>query len=94
LTARTVRDLSGEVIGQFEYLYDRRGNMVQATDLLMDQTKHFTYDATNRMVLGVNAAGEEGAYTFNGLGHLVAHNGVAQVYDHNHAYQRVLQNGS
>ena len=32
----------------------------------------YEYDATNRMVAGVNEGGEESRYVYNGLGYLVA----------------------
>jgi RHS repeat-associated protein len=94
LTARTVRDVSGELIGHYEYVYDRRGNMVEAIDLLMDQRAHFTYDATNRMVSGVNVDGEISQYTYNGLGDVTSHNGIQQIPDYTSDRRRVLQDGN
>ena len=63
------------------YTYDKRGNLV-----LEEYGKNngsgngngqrttvgqYTYDETNKMVLGVNSSGESSAYLYNGLGALV-----------------------
>ena len=49
------------------YVYDAMGNLIRET-LNGQMLREFTYDARNRMVLGVNANGETTAYTFNALG--------------------------
>ena len=50
----------------------------------------YLYDATNRMVKGVNRKGEESHYVYNGLGYLVANEWVieknAYGYTHNSSY--------
>jgi RHS repeat-associated protein len=53
------------------YAYDKRGNLREETEN-GNITSRYSYDATNRMTLGVNAEGEESGYEFNGLGFRVA----------------------
>ena len=56
------------------YTYDGRGNLVEEEYGKNKKTATvgaYTFDETNRMVLGVNADSESSAYTFNGLGALV-----------------------
>jgi len=48
------------------YTYDKRGNNTKQTG--SDGTATYTYDATNKMVKGVNTAGEVSEYVYNGLG--------------------------
>lgn len=56
------------------YTYDGRGNLVEEEYGKNKKTATvgaYTFDETNRMVLGVNADSESSAYIFNGLGALV-----------------------
>ena len=61
----------------FTQFYDKRGNLIEGvyhrpgnpSEQIVEQ---YVYDATNRMVKGVNEKGEESHYIFNGLGYLVA----------------------
>jgi RHS repeat-associated protein len=53
-----------------DYSFDNRGNLVEAKKQ-QTVTERYTYDATNRMTLGVNEKGESSAYIFNGLGYRV-----------------------
>lgn len=51
-----------------------RGNLIfeeYGKNKKLARVAEYTYDETNRMVLGVNANGESSAYLFNGLGALV-----------------------
>jgi RHS repeat-associated protein len=73
MTSRTVMNLLGGVTGEYTYTYDRRGNLVEETETLSGDVKTYEYDATNKMVRGVNANGEVSEYTYNGLGILVSH---------------------
>jgi RHS repeat-associated protein len=73
LTARTVRGLGGLLLSDSTYTYDKRGNLIGETDAFTGTTQTYEYDATNKLVRGVNANGETSAYTYNGLGILVAH---------------------
>ena len=60
----------------FVNTFDLRGNLVQSAYRKNQNqstvTGAYSYDAMNRMVQGTNEAGEASAYTYNGLGHLVA----------------------
>jgi len=57
----------------FSYTFDRRGNLVEGLyDKKGTVAGEFVYDATNRMVKGVNEKGEESHCFFNGLGYLVS----------------------
>jgi YD repeat-containing protein len=56
--------------------FDKRGNFIESVyeknsnhSYVMEQ---YVYDASNRMVKGINAEGEEAHYIYNGLGYLVA----------------------
>ena len=58
--------------GSFTYEYDKRGNLITEKQ---DGTALYTYeyDATNRMVMGVNVSTDESSeYIYNGLGMRVA----------------------
>ena len=58
--------------GVFTYEYDKRGNLITEKQ---DGTALYTYeyDATNRMVMGVNVSTDESSeYIYNGLGMRVA----------------------
>jgi len=49
--------------------------MTQVDRIIRDERElvsSFTFDASNRMVKGINERGEQSHYIFNGLGHLVA----------------------
>ncbi|TWH78102.1 hypothetical protein, partial [Sedimentibacter saalensis] len=59
---------------QNDFTYDRRGNLIQETytkNSKISVTGEYTYDETNKMVLGVNELGESSTYLYNGLGALV-----------------------
>jgi len=59
---------------QSDFTYDRRGNLIQETytkNSKISVTGEYTYDETNKMVLGVNELGESSAYLYNSLGALV-----------------------
>ena len=59
---------------QSDFTYDRRGNLIQETytkNSKVSVTVEYTYDETNKMVLGVNELGESSAYLYNGLGVLI-----------------------
>ncbi|MEL7648765.1 MAG: RHS repeat-associated core domain-containing protein [Sedimentibacter sp.] len=61
-------------MSQSDFTYDRRGNLIQETytkNSKISVTGEYTYDETNKMVLGVNELGESSAYLYNGLGALV-----------------------
>jgi RHS repeat-associated protein len=61
-------------MSQSDFTYDRRGNLIQETytkNSKVSVTGEYTYDETNKMVLGVNELGESSAYLYNGLGALV-----------------------
>jgi YD repeat-containing protein len=49
------------------------GNESGTEPAIPAKVKTFEYDATNKMVKGVNAEGEISEYTYNGLGILVSH---------------------
>ena len=56
------------------YTYDKRGNLIQelyTKNNKQSVTGAYTYDETNKMVLGVNDIGESSEYLYNGLGALV-----------------------
>ncbi|MCL1982724.1 MAG: RHS repeat protein [Clostridiales bacterium] len=56
--------------------FDKRGNLVKTIfEKNKNQsyvTQEYAYDATNRMVKGINEDGEQSHYVFNGFGDLVA----------------------
>lgn len=57
-----------------EFEYDKRGNLVKETygkNKNLNTTAQYVYDETNKMVKGINAAGESSVYVYNGLGALV-----------------------
>ena len=55
--------------------YDNRGNLVleeyHKNKKTVNTVGQYFYDETNKMVRGINAAGEESLYSYNGLGALV-----------------------
>ena len=55
--------------------YDKRGNLVleeyHKNKKTINTVGQYTFDETNKMVRGINAAGEESIYTYNGLGALM-----------------------
>ena len=56
------------------YTYDGRGNLIleeYGKNNKRDTVAEYTYDETNRMVLGENSSAETSAYEINGLGALV-----------------------
>jgi uncharacterized protein RhaS with RHS repeats len=53
-----------------EYSYDKRGNRNKGTQH-SEVVEAYEYDATNRMVKGMNEYGETSAYNDNGRGYLV-----------------------
>ena len=67
----------------YTYEYDKRGNLIEGvyhrpgnpSEQIVEQ---YVYDATNRMVKGVNEKGEESHYIFNGLGYLIANEWVSE----------------
>lgn len=72
LTSKTVKDEYGNVTNIFDYTFDKRGNLIKEVDTKNgNATKTYTYDATNKMVKGVNASGESSSYNYNGLGMLI-----------------------
>ncbi len=57
---------------QSDFTYDKRGNLIQEIyTKKVEVTGAYSYDETNKMVLGVNGQGESSAYLYNGLGALV-----------------------
>ena len=65
---------SDEFKTQTAFTYDGGGNLIfeeYGKNKKLARVAEYTYDETNRMVLGVNANGESSAYLFNGLGALV-----------------------
>ena len=76
-----------------DYTYDKRGNNLSKVyyknkkETLMGS---YTYDETNRMVKGVNDAGEQSYYFFNGLGVLVTNEWI--IAKNNHGYHDVTPN--
>jgi len=66
----------------YDFSFDLRGNLVQG--VYHQNRNHsyiieaYVYDATNRMVKGINVEGEESHYIYNGLGHLVANEWVIE----------------
>jgi len=51
----------------FGYAYDKRGNLICESDEMAGTQATYIYDATGKMVKGVNHAGYDSAYIFNGL---------------------------
>ena len=49
LTVKTVKNELEQITGQFEYTYDKRGNLVKESDVLNSTEKTYLYDATNKM---------------------------------------------
>jgi RHS repeat-associated protein len=90
LTASTERDTLGNIINQFEFTYDNRGNLIRETDVLNNTAQTYTFDATNRMVRGVNHQGEESVYRYNALGVLTGHNTTDYVVDYTSFVPTVL----
>lgn len=61
----------------YQYTYDLRGNLTKGVDTKKNTVvESYVYDATNRMVKGVNEAGESSFYIYNGLGYLVSNEWV------------------
>lgn len=56
----------------YAYTFDKRGNLLKGLDSRNTVVEEYLYKATNRMVKGVNEAGEESSYIYNGLGYLIA----------------------
>jgi YD repeat-containing protein len=57
---------------QYTNTFDKRGNLTQVTYNTKNRVEEsYVYDATNRMVKGTNAIGEESAYLYTGLGDLI-----------------------
>ncbi|MCL2164827.1 MAG: DUF6531 domain-containing protein [Oscillospiraceae bacterium] len=59
----------------YTYTFDKRGNLVEGmyhkNQNHSNVVESYVYDATNRMVKGINEAGEESHYIYNGLGYLI-----------------------
>ena len=71
--------------------FDKRGNLVE-TVYRQNQNhsyvvESYVYDATNRMVKGTNAEGEESHYIYNGLGYLIANEWIIKI--NNYGYTGV-----
>ena len=63
----------------YTYTFDKRGNLIKGVyDKKNTVVETYVYDATNRMVKGVNEAGEESHYIYNGFGHLVANEWIIE----------------
>ncbi|MCL1806599.1 MAG: hypothetical protein FWG31_02735 [Oscillospiraceae bacterium] len=77
LTSKTVRNMTGKLLNDITYTYDKRGNLIEEEDAREWTTKTYEYDGTNRMVRGINGYGDESEYVYNGLGFLVQHIGTA-----------------
>ena len=79
-------------INDFRYTYDKRGNLVKEEEVCSPTTQgpkditiaEYTYDETNRMVMGTNKDGEASLYTFNALGVRVGTELILQ--DNTHGY--------
>jgi YD repeat-containing protein len=58
------------------YSYDKRGNLAACAYEKSNGRSYvselYVYDATNRMVKGINEAGEESHYVYDGFGYLIA----------------------
>ena len=73
-----------------DYSYDKRGNNTKKVHYKNKKATvkgTYTYDETNRMVKGVNDAGEQSYYLFSGLGVLVTNEWI--IAKNNHAYYDV-----
>ncbi|MCC8027696.1 MAG: DUF6531 domain-containing protein [Clostridium sp.] len=66
--------------GDTQYVYDRRGNLVQERDAQGKETASYTYDGANRLIYGKTAYGES-SYRYNALGQMTFHNGTEYVPD-------------
>ena len=79
-------------INNFGYTYDKRGNLVKEEEICSPTTQgpknitiaEYTYDETNRMVMGTNKQGEASLYTFNALGVRVGSEFILE--DNTHGY--------
>jgi len=67
----------------YGYTFDKRGNLIEGVYFKNKNQSYtvekYVYDATNRMVKGVNEAGEESHYIFNGLGHLIGNEWIIKI---------------
>jgi len=59
----------------YNYVYDKRGNMIKAQTSDNKHVASYVYDVTNRMIKGTNQTGENSIYIFNGLGACTGHIG-------------------
>ena len=74
-----------------DYSYDKRGNNTKKVHYKNKKATvkgAYTYDETNRMVKGVNDAGEQSYYLFNGLGVLVTNEWI--IAKNNYGYHDVI----
>ena len=69
----------------YSYSFDNRGNLIKGVynkkigDPSKDEIKEqYIYDATNRMVKGINEKGEQSHYIYNGLGYLVSNEWIIE----------------
>jgi RHS repeat-associated protein len=67
ITTQTERNFQGNIISQFEFVHDKRGNLIEERDILNKTSQTYTFDSSNRMVRGVNHHGEESIYVYNAL---------------------------
>ncbi|MCL2456905.1 MAG: hypothetical protein FWD19_05085, partial [Defluviitaleaceae bacterium] len=71
MTTQTERDLEGNILTQFEFTHDLRGNLIKERDVINNTAQTYTFDARNRMILGTNHQGEESIYNYNALNALI-----------------------
>jgi RHS repeat-associated protein len=90
LITSTERDAQSNVLTHLEFTYDRRGNLIRETDVLNNTSQTYTFDATNRMVRGVNHQGEESIYHYNALGVLTGRGTADYVIDYTSFVPTVL----
>jgi RHS repeat-associated protein len=90
LTTQTERNFHGNIISQFEFVHDKRGNLIEEIDMLNNTSQTYTFDSSNRMVRGVNHYGEESIYTYNALNIFTRHNETTFVIDYTSFVPTVL----
>jgi YD repeat-containing protein len=80
LVTQTERDFSGNIVAQFGFTHDKRGNLIEERDTFNANgtSRTFDFDARNQMVRGVNHKGEESHYTYNALGILTLHKTITE----------------
>jgi RHS repeat-associated protein len=71
LIGKTEKDMHGNIINNYVYAHDNRGNLIKEINTTKGTTQTYEFDARNQMVRGTNHQGAESVYQYNALGILM-----------------------